>query len=259
MHLELIGYANTCSAARFLERLLRYPACARDHPFIRSLPGSVQDMLFDPTDPVHNLLSTHSTRTDYISSQDQTTELDDLQCGPLAEPILLTNEELKVIVDLALPELPLADATSEAHASLLAALIDTGEDQDQAPDKVAVACVRWVLFPGRPVDSGKLWAVGDRGITHYTLDTDLGHGSVEFDGTIVRLEKLLFVNNTVLAKVLYGKKIGKEPNTQCYLYEFNQPRAITKRFIRADRLKSYTHFAIVRGRLCLNRFYIPTS
>jgi hypothetical protein len=69
VHLELIGYANTCSAARFLERLLRYSACARDHPFIRSLPGSVQDMLFDPTDPVHNVLSTHSTRTDYISSQ----------------------------------------------------------------------------------------------------------------------------------------------------------------------------------------------
>ena len=60
---------------------------------------------------------------------------------------------------------------------------------------------RWVLFPGRP-------GVGeDRGLTHYTLDTD----SVYFAyiRTVVRLEHLLCVNNTAVAKVSNGQKTGK--------------------------------------------------
>ena len=251
-------YANTVGAARHLAKILEDPICASAHPFIQSLPESVRSGLLDPSDPLRRLLRTRSTKTNYASQVDG--ESDNVQVarvGPLGEAVTLNTQELDLLVELILG----SGASEQQYDQLRGELYAKGDRNDGMVD---VACVRWVLLPGRPSVSGKIWADTDtkvHGKTYYTLDAELGHGSSQFSGRIVELQNLLLIGEVVVAKVTYGRKKGRDPNTQCHMYSFqetDQSRS-TDRLVLAERLKSYVHFANVRGILLLNRFYIPTS
>ena len=176
-----------------------------------------------------------------------------VRLGPRAEEATVHEDELDLLADLVLP---ISD--NDTKQLLQNALVRAGP-VPESPSLVNVLCVRWALFPGRH-ESGKLWADAKvHGLARYTLDQELLHHA-PFKGTIVQLDRLLCVDDVVLAKVTYGKKCGVEPNTKCHIYSFSevdQPRSQHKpRIILAQRLKTFVHFALVRGSLVLNRFYI---